>query len=278
LSFDPERIAHAAGAAWFLLQGMVLDASGNLYLADAATGCVRRVTAEGVVLPIAGPPELSLPSGLASDTTDQLYIADAENHRVLTVDREGCLAAVAGTGAAGFSGDGGAAIAAHLNEPWGLAVDSRGSLFIADAGNHRIRKVTPSGTITTVAGVGTAGFSGDGGAAAAAQLDRPIGVAVDRQGNLFIVDSLNGRIRKVGPDGVITTVFDGFDQSRGADPTAARYYPARVAVDRKGNLLIADPFRHRVFLVPGAAEPGLIVDQFLPIAEEEGLLARSLDA
>jgi sugar lactone lactonase YvrE len=169
-----------------------------------------------------------------------------------------------GTGTGGFSGDGGAATAAELNEPWGLAVDSRDNLFIADANNHRVRKVAPDGTIVTVAGVGTAGFSGDGGAATAAQLDRPIGVAVDSQGSLFIVDSLNGRIRNVGLDGVSTTVFDGTGEDRGAASSAARYYPASVAVDRKGNLLIADPFRHRVLAVSGVAAPGLMAGQLCP--------------
>jgi DNA-binding beta-propeller fold protein YncE len=104
--------------------------------------------------------------------------------------------------------------------------------------------------------MGAAGFSGDGGAATAAQLDRPIGVAVDNQGNLLIVDSLNGRIRKVGVEGVITTVFNGSGADSGATPSSARYYPATVAVDQKGNLLIADPFRHRMFVVTGVAAPG----------------------
>jgi sugar lactone lactonase YvrE len=147
---------------------------------------------------------------------------------------------------------------AQLYAPWGLAVDGSGHLFIADAGNHRVRRVAPDGTISTVAGVGTAGFSGDGGAATTAQLDRPIGVAVDSDGNLFIVDSLNGRIRRVGADGVITTVFDGTGGGHGSHPFSGRYYPARVAVDREGCLLVADPFHHRIHKVAGVAAPGLI--------------------
>jgi sugar lactone lactonase YvrE len=255
-SIDTERPAGAADPAWFLLEGMVLDRSGNLYLADPGQRRVRQITPAGLVLTVAGPPALSLPTGLALDGAGLLFIADAEAHRVLRVGPEGCMATAAGTGAAGFSGDGGSATAARLNEPWGLAVDSRGHLFIADAGNHRIRQVTPGGIITTVAGEGRAGFSGDGGAATAAQFDRPIGLAVDSQRNLFIVDSLNGRVRKVGRDGLITTVFDGYGEDSGAAPTTARYYPASVAVDREGRLLIADPFLRGVVAVAGVTAPG----------------------
>jgi DNA-binding beta-propeller fold protein YncE len=111
--------------------------------------------------------------------------------------------------------------------------------------------VTPDGLIFTVAGVGRAGFSGDGGPATAAQLDRPLDVAVDSAGNLFLVDSLNGRIRKVGGDGVITTVFT----SGGEGDVGAHHYPARVAVDAAGNLLIADPFQQRVIIMAGVAAP-----------------------
>jgi DNA-binding beta-propeller fold protein YncE len=223
---------------------------------------VRTLTPAGVVLTVAGPPELLLPTGLALDRAGQLFIADAGTHRVLKVRAAGHWTVAAGTGTAGFSGEGGPATMARLNEPWGLAVDGRGHLSIADAGNHRIRQVTPEGSLITVAGVGTAGYSGDGGAATAAQLDRPIGVTADPAGNLFVVDSLNGRIRRVGRDGAITTVFEG--ASRGdsrAASRSARYYPARVAVDREGNLLIADPFQHRVWVVAGVAAPGRIVGE-----------------
>ncbi|MBI3722084.1 MAG: hypothetical protein HY248_05975, partial [Fimbriimonas ginsengisoli] len=208
------------------------------------------------------PPALSVPTGLALDPAGQLFIADAGNHRVVRVGSEGRMTVVAGTGTAGFSGDGGTATAARLNEPWGLTVDSSGHLFIADTGNHCIRQVAPDGRITTVAGVGTAGYSGDGGAATAAQLDRPIGVTADGDGNLFIVDSLNGRIRRVGRDRVIATVFDGASGGDGrAARASARYYPARVAVDGEGNLLIADPFQHRVWVVAGVAALGLSVGE-----------------
>jgi DNA-binding beta-propeller fold protein YncE len=234
-------------------EGVVADAAGNLYIADRRQRLVRRVTPEGNSVTLVGPPELAMPTGLALDSTGQLSISDGQRHRVLRVSPEGALATVAGTGVAGCSGDGGPATAARLRQPWGLAVDRHSSLYLADAGNHRVCRVAPHGLIFTVAGGGRAGFSGDGGPATAAQLDRPLDVAVDSEGNLFLVDSLNGRIRKVGTDGVITTVFHS-DGTR--DSAAAHYYPARVAVDDAGHLLIADPFQHRVLTIAGVAAPG----------------------
>jgi sugar lactone lactonase YvrE len=191
------------------------------------------------------PPDLSVPSGLALDADGSLYISDSGQHRVLKLGPEGRLLTVVGTGTAGFTGDGGPAAAAQLDGPWGLAVDARGSLAIADAGNHCVRQVTPDGRITTVAGTGMAGLSGDGGPATAARLDRPLGLAFDRQGRLFVVDSLNGRIRRVDGEGVITTVFCA----------TTGYFPASIAVDGKGNVLVADPFHHRIIKVSGVATP-----------------------
>jgi NHL repeat len=234
-------------------EGVAADRAGNLDIADRNQRLVRRMTPEGTSVILVGPPELAMPTGLALDSTGALSISDGQYHRVLKVGPEGALTTAAGTGVAGCSGDGGPASAARLREPWGLAVDRHGSLYIADAGNHRIRRVAPQGLIFTVAGVGGAGFSGDGGPATAAHLDRPLDVAVDSEGNLFLVDSLNGRIRKVGIDGVITTVFHS-DGTR--DDDDAHYFPARVAVDAAGNLLIADPFQHRVITIAGVAASG----------------------
>jgi sugar lactone lactonase YvrE len=232
-------------APLFLGEGVAVDAAGNLFLADTGKRQVRRVSPDSSVSLVLGPPELSAPSGLAADGAGQLFIADSQNHRVLRVGLDGSLTPVAGTGFAGCSGDGGPAPHAQLNEPWGLAFDPTGCLSIADAGNHRIRQVAPDGTITTVAGTGMAGLSGDGGLATAARLDRPLGLLLDSQGCLFVVDSLNGRIRKVDCEGVITTVFCA----------TTGYFPASIAVDGEGNLLVADPFQHRIVKVSGVAAP-----------------------
>jgi DNA-binding beta-propeller fold protein YncE len=227
------------------LEGAVADAVGNLYITAASQSQVLQVTPQGVVVALVGPADLSTPTGLAVDGEGSLYIGDTGRHRVLKLGPEGRLLTVAGTGTAGFSGDGGPASAARLNGPWGLAVDLHGNLSIADAANHRVRRLTPEGRISTVAGTGMAGFSGDGGPASAARLDRPLALLLDRQGNLFIVDSLNGRIRKVDGEGIITTVFCA----------ATGYFPASIAVDQEGNLLVADPFQHRIVKVPGVAAP-----------------------
>ena len=140
------------------------------------------------------------------DGAGNFFIADRFGRRIRKVDGAGILTTVAGTGARGFSGDGGPATDAALNSTNGVAVDGAGNLFIADSGNNRIRKVDGAGIITTVAGGGGRGFSGDGGPATAAALRFPLGVAVDGAGNLFIADSSNNRIRKVDGAGIITTV------------------------------------------------------------------------
>ena len=131
---------------------------------------------------------LYTPSGVAVDTAGNLFIADPSNNRVRKVTPGGVISTVAGNGTAGFSGDGGPATSAQLNYPTGVAVDAAGNLFIADEANNRVRKVTPGGVISTVAGNGTQGYSGDGGPATSAQLYYPYGVAVDAAGNLFIAD------------------------------------------------------------------------------------------
>jgi poly(3-hydroxybutyrate) depolymerase/sugar lactone lactonase YvrE len=282
---SPDMEGIAATRAYLLFpESVAVDREGNLFLADTLDRLVRQVTPAGVITTVAGRKpvdatigfsgdggpgvgaQLSFPTGLAIDRTGRLFIADSENHRVRMVDRDGMISTAAGTGVAGYSGDNGPAKEAGLNEPWGLAGDASGNLFIADASSHRVRKVAPDGTITTVAGTGTAGFSGDEGPATAAQINHPLGLAVDSAGNLFIVDQRNHRVRRVAADGTITTVFGG---SQGGTTASPSYYPSGVAVDRSGSLLIADPFNHRIWKVPGLAAPGLIAGQPFPVPEPQ---------
>ncbi|WP_236053940.1 NHL repeat-containing protein [Streptomyces musisoli] len=194
--------------------------------------------------------KLNSPRGVAVDRSGNLYIADISNHRVRKVTPDGIITTVAGNGQAGFVSDGGPAVATRLNSPQSVAVDGAGNLFIADYSNHRVRKVAPDGIITTVAGNGQAGFVSDGGPAVATRLNYPMGVAVDRSGNLYIADHYNHRVRKVAPDGIITTVAGngqaGFVSDGGPAVATKLHYPWGVVVDDDGNLYIGDRHNHRV--------------------------------
>jgi len=199
--------------------------------------------------------QLNYPTGVAVDDVGNIFIAEYSNNRIRKVDVAGTITTVAGDGSEGFSGDGGAAIAAQLRFPSGVAVDGVGNLLIAEWGNSRIRKVDAAGIITTVAGNGWSTFFGDGGPATAARVI-PYGVAVDGVGNLLIADKQNNRIRKVDTGGTITTVVGNGLKGSGGDggpATAAQLcYPAGVAVDGAGNLLIADEGNSRIRKVDAA--------------------------
>ncbi len=197
---------------------------------------------------------LRRPAGVAADGVGNLFIADSLNHRIRRVNPAGTITTVAGSGrdgfnGGGFGGDGGPADQSQLDSPSGVAVDGAGNLFIADSLNHRIRRVDPAGTITTVAGTGEEGSSGDGGPADQARLDSPSGVAVDSAGNLFIVDG-NYRIRRVDPTGIIITSAGGrgfgFSGDGGPADQARLAFPSGVAVDATGNLFIADAGNDRI--------------------------------
>ena len=241
--------------------GVAVDGSGNLYIADRDNHRIRKVDSSGNISTVAGgaigdggaavAARLNGPRDVAPDGSGNLYIADRGNHRIRKVDSSGNISTVAGTGTSGFGGDGGAAGAARLNHPVSVALDGSGNLYIADPVNQRIRKVDSSGNISTVAGTGTSGFSGDGGAATAAQLNYPYGVAVDGSGNLYFADWLNQRIRKVDSSGNITTVAgtgtsSGFSGDGGAATAARLANPRDVAPDGSGNLYIADTGNHRI--------------------------------
>ena len=254
--------------------GVAVDASGDLFIADTSNDRVRRVdAATGVITTVVGTgisgfsgdggpttdAQLNEPFGVAVDASGDLFIADTSNDRVRRVDAAtGVITTVAGTGISGFSGDGGPATDAQLNEPFGVAVDASGDLFIADTSNDRVRRVdAATGVITTVAGTGISGFSGDGGQATDAQLNDPSGVAVDASGNLFIADTSNDRVRRVdSATGVITSVagtgISGFSGDGGPATDAQLNEPFGVAVDASGNLFIADTSNDRVRRVDGA--------------------------
>ena len=194
--------------------------------------------------------QLDSPWDVAMDAEGNIYIADQGNNRIRKVDTSGVINTVAGTGERGFSGDGGLATEAQLDSPWDVAMDAEGNIYIADQGNNRIRKVDTSGVINTVAGTGEWGFSGDGGLATEAQLNSPTGVAVDAEGNIYITDYGNNRIRKVDTSGVINTVAGtgewGFNGDGGLATEAQFNRLYRVAVDAEGNIYITDYGNNRI--------------------------------
>jgi DNA-binding CsgD family transcriptional regulator/sugar lactone lactonase YvrE len=191
-------------------RGLALDDSGNLYIADTLDNRVRRLDPNGIITTVAGNgamgwsgdglpanmAELSAPEGLAVDAAGNLFVADTANERIRKIT-DGVISTVAGTGSSGFSGDGGPGPKAKLNVPMGVAVDNRGNLYIADAANFVVRKLDLSGTITSVAGNGQAGFDGDSGLATSAMLNVPVAIAITGSGDLYISDSGNNRIRLV---------------------------------------------------------------------------------
>jgi sugar lactone lactonase YvrE len=242
--------------------GVAIDASGNAYIADTLNNRIRMVATNGIITTVAGNgsegnvgdggaainAELYYPEGVVVDTFGNLFIADYYNNRIRKVGTNGIITTVAGNGIEGFLGDSSAAINAEFDGPRGIAVDALGDLFVADFYNQCVRKVGTNGIITTVAGNGTLGYSGDGGAATNAELAYPIGVAVDVSGNLFIADWQNGRVREVQPSGIINTVAGGGNNGLrdGGAATNAEVLPDAMAVDASGNLFIADEVNNRI--------------------------------
>ena len=248
--------------------GVAVDSSGNVYIADQNSQRIREAAVStGIINTIAGngtagysgdsgaatSAKLHTPYGVAVDSSGNIYIADTANNRVREVTAStGVISTIAGTGTAGYSGDGGAATSAKLHGPQSVAIDVSGNVYISDTGNNRIRKVTVStGVISTVAGTGTGGFSGDGGAATSAKLDGPWGIAVDSSSNVYIADIYNSRIRKVtASTGIISTIAgngtQGSSGDGGAATSAELYSASGVAVDSSGNVYIADSGDNRV--------------------------------
>jgi sugar lactone lactonase YvrE len=258
----------ATAAELYKPWGVAVDAAGNLYIADELNSRIRKVTVAGIITTIAGTgtagysgdggqataAQLHQSNGVAVDAFGNLYLADEGNQCIRKVNTAGIISTIAGgIGTGGYSGDGGAATAAELHQPSGVAVDAAGNMYIADELNSRIRKVNTAGIISTVAGNGTGGYSGDGGAATAAELYYPTGVALDGSGNMYIVDYFNMRIRKVNTAGIIGTIAGtgtaGYSGDGGVATAAELYYPYGVAIDASGNLYIADEQNNRIRMV-----------------------------
>ena len=246
-SFGLEGTGMAAAVAF--TPGIITQAAGP------GLGCAGETDSAGDGCPVSK--ANMYPEGAALDGAGNLYIADGLNQRIRKVSvTTGLVTTVAGNGSAGYSGDGGSATAAELDAPGGLAVDSAGNTYISDTENNRIRKVDANGIITTIAGNGTAGYSGDGGPATSAEISSFSNVAVDGAGNLYIADEMNNRIRKVVlSTGIISTVagsggtgfISGNYSGDGGPATGARLsLPSGVTVDGAGNLYIADTSNQRI--------------------------------
>jgi RHS repeat-associated protein len=244
--------------------GVAVGSDRTLYIADSSNDRIRRVSPDGIITTMAGggpyryvgeggpatQAYLQYPQGLAVGPDSSLYIADYFGRRIRRIGPDGIITTVAGNGTGGYSGDGGPAPHAQIDHPTAVAMGPDGSLYIADSGNDCIRRVGPDGIITTVAGTGVYGFSGDGGPALQAQFDYPVGVAVGAEGSLYIVDSDNNRIRQVRPDGIITTLAgngtSGFSGDGGSASQAQFAYPFGVATGPDDSLYIADPYNARI--------------------------------
>jgi sugar lactone lactonase YvrE len=260
----------ATGACLGYPYGLALGSAGTLFITMPNDHRVRKVSATGTITTAAGNGTagfcgdggpavsacLNAPAGAAADAAGTLLIADSANHRIRRVAAGGRISTVAGNGTPGFCGDGGPATSACLHHPEGVAVGPDGTVFIADRANHRIRKVSATGTITTVAGNGTAGYCGDGGPATDACLDLPTSVAVGAGGALFIADYANHRVRKVDAGGTITTVAGAgtasFCGDAGPAASACLNSPVGVAVSADGALFIADYYNERIRKVDAA--------------------------
>ncbi len=244
--------------------GIATDGAGNIYVADYWNNRIRKISTAGIITTIAGNgtigwtgdgapatnAELNNPSGVAVDTAGNVYVADNDNFAIRKVDGSGIITTYAGQlGYSGTSGDGGMATAARIGNETSVYADKLGNLFIADRGNSRIRVVNAAGIISTEAGNGGLGYSGDGGPATAAQIGTPYFSVTDSLGNLYISD-VNGYIRKVGTDGIISTLAGngttGFSGDGGPALLAIFHNPYGIAVDKTGNIYIADGANNRI--------------------------------
>ncbi len=255
--------------------GIALDSALNLFIVDDGESRIRKVTNDGIINTIAGidvvngggyngdnilaiDARFEHPSDVALDDTGNIYVVD-QGRRIRKIDTNGIITTIAGTGVDGYSGDGGLAVDAEIGDPFAITLDKKGNVYFTDNDTNIIRKIDKNGIISTFAGNGIADYTGDGGAANAASLNQPDGLAAASDGTLYIADALNHVIRKVDTLGIITTVIGdgtpGFSGDGGLAKNAQLYYPVDVAFDNAGNLFIAEYGNARIRKVTFAPLP-----------------------
>ena len=243
-------------SAFYNPVGVAADTAGNLYVADAFNSLVRKIAPDGVVTTVAGSATSGFADGvgtaaefnhlhsLALDSSNNLYVADTDNNRIRKITSDGVVTTFAGSGTVGNVD--GTGVTAEFNQPYGVAFDSSGTLYVADTYNSLIRKITPDGVVTTLAGSGTAGYAD--GTGTAAVFDHPRRLAFDSADNLYVADTGNNVVRKISPAGVVKT-FAGSGTAGYVDgaSTAAKFdHPDCVAVDGLGNVYVIDTFNNRI--------------------------------
>ncbi len=236
-------------------EGIAIDGQGNVYIADKFNNSIRKITPAGVISTVAGTGEagysgdgglavsckLNGPTNITFDRENNMYITDAGNNCIRMMTQAGEIMTIAGTGKAGFNAKAKRATMAMLNAPRGVAVDSIGNIYIADALNYVVRKVTPTGDISTVAGTNASGYSGNDDTAMYATLNMPTGVALDKGGNIYIADQGNNCIRKINTEGIISTV--PITQTDSAGRLVA---PLCIVIDGGGNIYVSEQRSNRV--------------------------------
>jgi sugar lactone lactonase YvrE len=258
-------------------EGVAVDFLGNVYVADTQNHLIRKVTSSGVVSTLAGSAGVTgatdgmgsaakfhSPRGIAVDAAGSLYVADSSNHLIRKITSKGVVTTLAGSGSRGFANGIGTAVS--FSDPAGVAVDSQGNVYVADEFNNMIRKITPSGRVTTLAGSGSQGH--ENGKGTAASFCYPVGISVDSSGNVYVADEVNDLVREIDPGGQVTTLAGVPGKGGTADGKGSKAlfcYPNGIAADASGNLFVADCATHlireifihgQVTTLAGSGDPG----------------------